>query len=184
MKTLLIVLLLILTGCSQATRVPLYEDPTGWMILSAYSGDRITSSYVRAKDRAREAGWATVDAEGMDYMAKDPLSFYGFAVLPQGHNLLWPEDAVITLRYTHGDDTLSVDSGEIFFCKEQMLHTMKLAGQRVYGPITVPNTHHRLYTTGSGNPVVFARFPLDREPDYLTGVTVANVYSIQKEVAR
>jgi hypothetical protein len=75
-------------------------------------------------------------------------------------------------------------STEIFFCKEYDLASMKLPGTLIYGPITVPNSYHRIYGTGNGNPVVFARFSLGKEPENLIRCTVANVHSIHKEATR
>lgn len=180
----LVVLSLLFVACNQSGNTPLYADETGWQIYSAKAGDEIVEPYLRANEIARENGWGQIAVPGLDYLVDDPLSFYGFALVLNDNVLTWEENSEIVLSFIVNDDTLSARSVEIFFCEPYSFPQAAMPGEPLYGPITVPNQYYKVFETSKGNPVVFARFRFEKEPDYLVKCTVSNVHSNRKEVAR
>lgn len=171
---------LILASCQPETRdTPLYQDPQGWQIWSAYTGDRIIEPVIRAKETAINLGYPLPYTPGIDYLAMDPLGIYGFAVIiPDQQQILWTLDATITIYYEQDGDTLSSTSIEFFFCGLQLLGPYPIPGRVVssnemIGAFPLPNS--RVYSTPNENPIVFARFLFGREPHSLLRCTVANV---------
>jgi len=180
MKQLIIAIILtcmLVVPCTAKKRLydktPLYEDPTGWQVWNVKAGEELVSWYLDGKFRAMEHNNDT-EIEVFEYMSRGPYeAFYAFPlIIPKGMALLWSKNSTITMTFQYQDEMLLVQSEELFvqtLCGDMRLVFIKEAAT------LIPSSGCLLFSTSKGNPVIFAKFPLDKTPKKIFQCTVENV---------
>ena len=185
MVFLLLAVLIVFCGCpdgnskvkSKANR-PLYEDESGWLIWSEMSCEIIVNHYYYAAlGRMESMGLSAPSnfAPGFKYLSKnDPEQFYGLVmIVPDGMQVFWSRYSVVTMTYVSKNDTLTIDSTEYLVIRKCDLSA--LHGEE-HGMIAIPSTGDcELFHTPKDHPVVFAKFPFARKPDFIVGCEVSRV---------
>jgi len=152
---------------------PLYRDESGWMIITTRNCEELVS---HAFDVANTA---CVDisevAPVFSYMGfHEPEKFYGIVLkIPGDMTTYWGADVTITMRYIRKGDTCRTECEEFIITSERQkifLHSFDIEGL-----VPIPTSAYRILQTGDGNPVIFAKFPLDDAPDKVVGFEVTNV---------
>lgn len=175
---------------------PLYQDSTGWFVSKAISGQDVLSAYKFTDDAYR-----AIKARGVEskcpaqllYLYENcPAYFYlFFLAVREGTHLRWNDRSLILLTYTHGKDTLTVYSSNLFFATATQPNRLIFTLEPING-VSVPNPgiySQQEWTdkkTGIDYslPAIFAKFPFEKMPDKLVDWQPIDVVSFDNVSAR
>ncbi len=165
-------LLLLLISCKSKS-LP-YEDPNGWKLTGGLDGYSILAPFDRS-------GITTTLSKHI--RGNNPGKHLGFAlVVPNGSVTIWDQDSYILVTYIHDGDTLQAPSEAYFFGTVEPDDDIRLLFGHDLSSFRVPSQHYQFFSTGRGNPVVFARFGFSEDQPDVVGWVVLNVrYALTKE---
>ena len=160
LKIITMLVMLFAATCVQAqiSNRPLYvDDDSGWKLWSCYSAETIMQRY------------SIPGSTAYKYMKKSGTSkFYGFSVVvPEGDQVFFSHKSRIVMTYDIDNVVYETISEELFVINQGNRAGAVFSKQGIF----VPSPHYDAFTTKMlpevGNTVLFARFPLTHQPDFI-----------------
>jgi len=161
---------LLLCGCQAPGKVeilnkPLYQGD-GWSIWTAQPGDAIVYHYYTKiisamPEEAAKSLPSDFGAVFKDIERDGAFKYFGFVITSTGGTSFWSERSSLLMTYIDHGDTLSLESEEIFVIQKCDLQPVTTEERM----IQIPTGTDNIFDTPSGKQVLFAKFPLTRQPD-------------------
>lgn len=181
MRRLLILtaLLLVMSCHSSGTTIkkPLYEDPAGWRIHTAKSGEDVVYHYYtgileRMPEKVRAQLPANFGGVFEEMSMEGAWKYWALVlVIPEGITTYWNLESRVALLYYKDGELHETLSQQLFMIQRCDLKAVDLGET---GSFSIPPPFD-IFETPNNYPVLFARFTLDAIPDTLLACEVYGV---------
>lgn len=180
---LILILLSVLSCGCQSTPVVIVNKPlyraVGWEIWTAQPGDVIVYYYYtrplsRIPDVVKDQLQGDFGEIFRQMDLEGSFKYFGFVIKAHGGAVsIWPDNSSILMTYVDHGDTLTIESERLFTIRKCDLQPVYSTENLLY----IPSSADDIFETPSGNPVLFAKFPLTSQPASVLSCECLNTLS-------